>query len=357
MPFYALFHAIWAFIASTLISNVSIQFTLNVFFTKFCRLFTSNSFRKSQNRKLEKLKCFINYFRRITMSEDFTNGCLSFERKQADINFDELPNCALKVSPFDLNTNGCMFMDGLDLSQVDFAHKFIGGGVLNNGCVQEEILFVICPELVVSKLFCSGMLDNESLVITGAEQFNTYSGYSDSFTWKENWVDVLPRDKYQRLCRQIIAIDATFFKSRSSSQYTKSMIDRELKKAFCGFQPDSFVINQSRQPTIATGNWGCGVYRGDPYLKMLIQLVAVSMCQRNFVYFTFHDQELASRFEQLRGILSLQTGLTVGRLYQILSQFGSEKLVNAKTDLLDFVKQKLVWKYKFVVRLRIGRCR
>jgi poly(ADP-ribose) glycohydrolase len=28
---------------------------------------------------------------------------------------------------------------------VDFANKHIGGGVLKNGCVQEEILFVTHP--------------------------------------------------------------------------------------------------------------------------------------------------------------------------------------------------------------------
>ena len=33
--------------------------------------------------------------------------------------------------------------------QVDFANKFIGGGVLGHGAVQEEIRFLICPELLV----------------------------------------------------------------------------------------------------------------------------------------------------------------------------------------------------------------
>jgi poly(ADP-ribose) glycohydrolase len=37
---------------------------------------------------------------------------------------------------------------------VDFANKKIGGGVLKNGCVQEEILFAIFPEAIISKLIC-----------------------------------------------------------------------------------------------------------------------------------------------------------------------------------------------------------
>ena len=45
--------------------------------------------------------------------------------------------------------------------------RFIGGGVLNTGCVQEEIRFVICPELIVTCLFCEVMESNEALIIAG----------------------------------------------------------------------------------------------------------------------------------------------------------------------------------------------
>ena len=51
--------------------------------------------------------------------------------------------------------------------------RFIGGGVLNTGCVQEEIRFVICPELLVSCLFSEVMENNEALIITG----NYYNNY------------------------------------------------------------------------------------------------------------------------------------------------------------------------------------
>jgi poly(ADP-ribose) glycohydrolase len=37
--------------------------------------------------------------------------------------------------------------------KVDFANKFVGGGVLEHGCVQEEILMMICPELLLGVLF------------------------------------------------------------------------------------------------------------------------------------------------------------------------------------------------------------
>lgn len=45
--------------------------------------------------------------------------------------------------------------------------SYIGGGVLGTGCVQEEIRFAICPELIISRLFTERLLDNEALVIVG----------------------------------------------------------------------------------------------------------------------------------------------------------------------------------------------
>lgn len=52
-----------------------------------------------------------------------------------------------------------------------FFPRFIGGGVLGYGCVQEEIRFLICPELLVSQLFSQQMLPTEAIVITGSIVF------------------------------------------------------------------------------------------------------------------------------------------------------------------------------------------
>lgn len=52
-------------------------------------------------------------------------------------------------------------------SQVDFANKFVGGGVTSSGLVQEEIRFLINPELIVSRLFTEVLDDNDCLIITG----------------------------------------------------------------------------------------------------------------------------------------------------------------------------------------------
>jgi hypothetical protein len=33
--------------------------------------------------------------------------------------------------------------------QVDFANHVVGGGVLGQGLIQEEIRFTVCPELII----------------------------------------------------------------------------------------------------------------------------------------------------------------------------------------------------------------
>lgn len=66
-----------------------------------------------------------------------------------------------------INSSGTIEDDGLGFLQVDFANKNVGGGVLGYGCVQEEIRFVICPELLVSRLFIERLGDQEAVIVTG----------------------------------------------------------------------------------------------------------------------------------------------------------------------------------------------
>ena len=53
--------------------------------------------------------------------------------------------------------------------QVVFANKLVGGGVLGNGSIQEEIRYLISPECLVSLLLFEELNDFEALVIKGAQ--------------------------------------------------------------------------------------------------------------------------------------------------------------------------------------------
>ena len=59
--------------------------------------------------------------------------------------------------------------DNQNSLQVVFANKLVGGGVLGNGSIQEEIRYLISPECLVSLLLFEELNDFEALVIKGAQ--------------------------------------------------------------------------------------------------------------------------------------------------------------------------------------------
>ncbi len=60
---------------------------------------------------------------------------------------------------------------------------------MGNGCVQEEIRFSICPEMLVSLLVCEVMEPNECVFLIGCERYATYQGYADSFKFAGDYTD------------------------------------------------------------------------------------------------------------------------------------------------------------------------
>jgi len=85
---------------------------------------------------------------------------------------------------------------------------------LGRGCVQEEIRFLISPELIVSKFLCHKMEPNEVIIITGAEKYSKYTGYASSYQFVPcaDFVDNTERDDLSRIKTQVIAMDALYFK-------------------------------------------------------------------------------------------------------------------------------------------------
>lgn len=118
---------------------------------------------------------------------------------------------------------------GNGLLQIDFANKYLGGGVLGHGCVQEEIRFVICPELLCSMLFSERMDANEAFFIMGCERFSSYTGYAGSFKYAGDYNDETQRDQFRRRICTIVALDATLFRNKSY-QYDENALKREANK-------------------------------------------------------------------------------------------------------------------------------
>ncbi|XP_068404149.1 poly(ADP-ribose) glycohydrolase isoform X2 [Eschrichtius robustus] len=211
--------------------------------------------------------------------------------------------------------------------KVDFANRFVGGGVTSAGLVQEEIRFLINPELIVSRLFTEVLDHNECLIITGTEQYSEYTGYAETYRWARSHEDRSERDDWQRRGTEIVAIDALHFR-RYLDQFVPEKIRRELNKAYCGFLRPG--VSSENLSAVATGNWGCGAFGGDARLKALIQILAAAVAERDVVYFTFGDSELMRDIYSMHTFLT-ERKLTVGEVYKLLLRYYNEECRNCST--------------------------
>ncbi|XP_031132192.1 poly(ADP-ribose) glycohydrolase 1 [Ipomoea triloba] len=357
------------------------------------------------DEKLEhKLRCIVHYFGRICSSTPMGN--VSFERKVLPMESD--PFCisypepsfwsesTVSLCPFEVFKSGLIEDQSKEALEVDFANKYIGGGALSRGCVQEEIRFMINPELIAGMLFLPAMSDNEAIEIVGTERFSNYTGYASSFRFCGNYVDEKCIDHLGRRKRRITAIDALC--SPGKRQYKLECLLREMNKAFCGFS-DQINLHHHQQfcqagslfecqngcgdkdssersidnlsspehPStslqamegnsgnllkrnhknencqllgtrneigIVTGNWGCGAFGGDPELKAMIQWLAASQALRPFIsYYTFDLKALQLLDQVVQWIISHEW--TVGDLWNMLVDHSLQRL-SGETSLSFF---------------------
>ena len=196
---------------------------------------------------------------------------------------------------------------------VDFASKYLGGGVLGSGGVQEEIMFINHPELIAARFVCESMRDEEAMYIEGANRYTINSGYADTFQYVGQSED--------SPMISVISIDALhFFKDRDIiSQFYKSNIDRELNKAAAGF--GNAESTPQKYIPICTGRWGCGIFNGNPQLKFIIQWLAASYYQRPLYFFNQDHKDL----RDLQAVCDrLRPHLTISALYKQLMAYSQK---------------------------------
>lgn len=79
-------------------------------------------------------------------------------------------------------------------------------------------------------------------------------------------------------------------------------------QAYAGF---SWGMIQGNKESVASGNWGCGAFRGDAHLKALLQLMAASITGRQLAYFTFGQPKLRDSIADMHSFL-VKHEVTVG---------------------------------------------
>ncbi|CAD5121955.1 unnamed protein product [Dimorphilus gyrociliatus] len=305
----------------------------------FSHLFFCDDQGPDMQRKLEKLRCIFNYFDRIIDRKDEggMETYITFDRRH--VTSDMIPNWETSSAKIGSEK---FFVTHKEIHQsdyavVDFANKYIGGGVLGRGLVQEEIMFLQNPELIVSRLFTQRLESTDCLVITGFENFNKTTGYASTFKFDEKSDDKthtyqLCKDMKQRFS-QTIAIDALPFRD-PSDQYKHANLKRELNKAFVGFHEP-----HEKSVALATGNWGCGAFKGDRELKFLIQLMVATETKREIYYSTFNDKRFEKKLRSIYNKLK-SNRKEVKDIYKYIIDFGPEVFRN-EAHIFRFIEENL----------------
>ena len=226
------------------------------------------------------------------------------------------------LCPFIVDEEGCI-EDQPGALHADFANEYIGGGVLCGGNVQEEIRFTVNTECIISKWLCpTPMKHNEAIIILGSQQFFNYKGYGSSFQFdgyrniKEEMFFCDNKPNRLGSCA-MIGMDALYLYAPKTQAKTDYMI-REMLKCYVGYSITNKDIGH-KMDIISTGNWGCGIFRGDPQLKALLQWIVATLVNRKVVYYTFSDRRVASG--QLDEFIKkmIAKKITIGQLWKALS--------------------------------------
>ncbi|CAD8178691.1 unnamed protein product [Paramecium octaurelia] len=276
---------------------------------------------------IEKAKCYLYYF--IMASPDLENEIITVERItfNADYHIKQFfPNPQANIledaqlwSNCEKNLQTIEFVDQKIEEQqncilVDFANKYVGGGVLRNGCVQEEILFTIMPENIIAVLFCKVLDFHQIVIIKNTIRYCDYEGYANSFRFVKR--------QPTNLNQNILVLDAINYKNNPDKQFQQNEIMRELNKAFIGFSLSQSAKEEEFLYPISTGKWGCGVFKGNTQLKTIIQLLAFSAStksenqKRRMIFSTFKDKQLQFIKRDVDHIIGKYK--TVGKLFSQL---------------------------------------
>ncbi|EKX42032.1 hypothetical protein GUITHDRAFT_111887 [Guillardia theta CCMP2712] len=299
--------------------------------------------RNTSVQECAKLRMFIHYFERTKSGH--VPGCVTIIRQKIYLDGMILENSNKPLLGISVAPAGVGFEDddnGKDCLHADFANMYIGGGVLTGGCVQEEIRFSICPELIISCLTCSVLNLGEAIQILGAEQvgyfikysqesykllfqFSSYSGYGFGLRFAGPFVDNQRQADDGTILRGIFAMDA-YDGRRRDFNIREAMMLREINKAAAGFSLMDDSVKQFS--VLATGNWGCGVFGGFAPLKALLQWLAsshVGVCIRYFPY----NEDFGPALQKLSATLTSRR-CTVGDLWKGLGRLS--KRMSLKGD-------------------------
>jgi len=153
--------------------------------------------QSSPSPGLRSLKCCLHYFTRmskLTQDQLSSYGDIHILRIRHSVRtIDEWKASTKPLLAVSLFDDGIIEDDAHASFHADFANKLISGGTLSGGAAQEEMLFVMKPELLAACFVCDELEDDESVIISGAERFCDYKGKGMKFPFGGNFKDKTPK--------------------------------------------------------------------------------------------------------------------------------------------------------------------
>ncbi|CAD8126705.1 unnamed protein product [Paramecium sonneborni] len=208
----------------------------------------------------QKMQCIINYIKQFYKNKkniEFINDIVKFIKNTQNDAFSYKVDDISKKN-INIEITNRRNEDQMNSTVVDFADENIGGLTLDSyNCAQEEILMLIYPEALVSMIFIPPMKADEAVLIKNIKKFSNYSGYEQSFKWKQQQQDWINYNF------NMLAIDAKPFHGNQI-------------KCYLGFL---IALQEAPDQNISTGRWGCGIFGGNQYLKTIIQLTCFAQAK------------------------------------------------------------------------------
>ena len=196
-----------------------------------------------------------------------------------------------------------------DTTLVNFGNaSFLFGKVVPSygGVSVEEFLQVEFPELAVGMLYFGEMHSDEAVVVDGVKKYSDHIGYMKSFACKGACTDkrrfkVITIDAKNYNAELLRSPDDPEYGAKVSYdqqlQFSSPHVLRDVAKARAGFR---------HVERVSTGMWGCGQFKGNPYLKFLEQLVAASQAGVDeFAFSAYGAPKVSVQCEQLLRQLQL----------------------------------------------------
>lgn len=242
----------------------------------FFNLFSGNYMTMLSNDQF--ILCIVNYFEHVWKKINADNGwahkMITVERRVLGKTI-TTPHWIMSVKRLNkmvISTDKKGIEDFRDSIQVNFADPKPGGTLpsTNADVVQEEILFLIYPELFITQLIVPNMEMNESVIVSGITRTNNYTGYKQTFRYAGDF----SKDDNDIT---IIFMDATKGYDKSNVKQLNNNLNINLNKAFLGFSANNLK-------SIATGHWGCGAFGGNYQLMSIIQLLAAAQAEKSIIY-------------------------------------------------------------------------